>query len=89
MPDHTPPRKILGPEQVDDLGDAVLALARELWVVTDRLRCLEAVLEKRGLDVTAELAAFEPDAALQAELDGMRDRLIGGVVKALGGDSAG
>ena len=85
MSDTTPPRRILKPDQIDDVAKAVLALARELWVTRDRQIAVEAVLARHGLDIAAEVDAFEPDAAIQARLDIDRDRLIGAVVAALDG----
>ncbi len=87
MSDTTPPRRILKPDQIDDVARAVLALARELWVTRDRQIAVEAVLARHGLDIAAEVDAFEPDAAIQARLDTERDRLIGAVVAALDGGS--
>ena len=86
MPDLTPERRILAAENVDRVAEAVLALARELWVLNDRVRVLEAVLEQKGLDVSAEIERFEPDAAMQQKLDAARDRIIDAVAGALAGD---
>jgi hypothetical protein len=83
--DLTQPRQILDPGQIDRVADALLALTRELWVTRDRQILLEGVLAKHGIDAGAEIDAIEPDAALQARLDGERDRLIGAVVAALNG----
>jgi hypothetical protein len=85
MPDLTPERTILKPEQIDDVAQAVLAVARELWVTIDRQLVLEAVLAKRGLDVSAEVDALEPDPALQAKLDARRAALLETITQALNG----
>jgi hypothetical protein len=85
MPDLTPERTILKPEQIDDVAQAVLAVARELWVTIDRQLVLEAVLAKRGLDVSAEIDALEPDPALQAKLDARRAALLETITQALNG----
>lgn len=84
MSDHTDPRKFLSSDQVDNVADAVLALARELWVVADRQLVLEAILARHEIDAAA-IDAFEPDAALQAALDTRRDRIVGAVSRALSG----
>lgn len=86
MSDHTGPRKFFGADQVDNVADAVLALARELWVVTDRQIVLEAILARRGIEVAADIDAFEPDAALQAQLDARRDRMVAAISQALSGN---
>lgn len=83
MSDHTGPRRFFGVDQIDNVADAVLALARELWVVTDRQLMLEVILARRGIDVAAEIDAFEPDATLQAVLDARRDRMVAAISKAL------
>ncbi|QMW22662.1 hypothetical protein [Sandaracinobacteroides saxicola] len=55
-------------------------LARELWVVKDRQIILEAVLARHGLDLAAEIAAFQPEGAiadrLAAERAALLERLI-------------
>jgi uncharacterized ferritin-like protein (DUF455 family) len=84
-----PERRILKPEQIDDLGQAVLALTREVWLVTDRMLVLERVLEARGLSVTAEIDAFIPDAEFAADLEARRNRLLEAVLTALRAAPAG
>lgn len=86
MADLTPPRRILAPDQIDQVAQALLALARELWVAVDRQIMLEAVLARNGIDAAAEIDALEPDPALQASLDARRDRLIGAIASALNGE---
>jgi len=76
-------REILSLAQLDNVAEAVLNLAAEVWALTDRTRIMEEVLKAHGLDVTAEIDRFRPDPALEAELDAKRDRLIASVVRAL------
>jgi len=64
------------PGQVDNVAEAVLALARELWVVTDRLAIVEAVLEEKGVVVADLIDSYQPDAALEAKLKTKRERLV-------------
>ena len=85
MTDTTPAHNVYRPEQIDLVADAVIALTREVWVLTDRQRVLEAVLTKHGIDTTAEIDAFTPDPALETLLAAKRDRLIGAVTRALSG----
>lgn len=47
----------------------LLAMARELWVVRDRQRVLEQLLAERGIVAADAVDAYQPTAALQAELD--------------------
>jgi hypothetical protein len=81
---NTPPRAIFTSAQVDDLAQALLTLTRELWVVKDRQRVLEAVLAERGIDVTAAIESHTPSPALEAELAAEGKRLVGAVIAALG-----
>lgn len=47
----------------------LLTLARELWVLRDRQRVLEALLEARGILVSDEIDRFEWPASAEAECD--------------------
>jgi hypothetical protein len=82
---NTPDRPTLHEADVPQLGAALLALTREVWVLTDRLTVLEAVLARHGIDAAAEIEAFQPDAAVQARLDAKGAALVAAVVEALGG----
>ncbi len=44
-------------------------MARELWVVKDRQRVLETLLAQHGILAPDAVTAWQPDAAIQAELD--------------------
>ncbi len=79
-------RRILTSDQLDDVGEAILALTREVYVLTDRLMVLEAVLEKRGIAVQAEVDRFIVPPDLQAKLNDKRDKIIGAVLSALKSD---
>lgn len=76
-------RRMLSVDQLDDLGEAIVALAREVYVVTDRLTVLEAVLESKGLSVTAEVDRFQVTPELQARLNTKRDAILKAVLAAL------
>lgn len=75
-------RQILAGDQIDDLGAALIALTRELWVVVDRMTMLEVLLAQHGIPV-AELDDLQPDAATAALLDTKRERLLHAVMSAL------
>lgn len=75
--------RMLAPDQIDDLGQAVLVLARELWVVKDRQRVLEAVLDANGIPVSEAVRDHQPDANLAAALQAERDRFTRAVMQAL------
>jgi hypothetical protein len=72
--------------RVDDLGRALLALAREVWVLRDRQRILEAVLEQRGIAVADAVERFQPDPELQARLEAERRAFVDGFLRALAPD---
>jgi hypothetical protein len=79
-------RKALAPEDVDKLGQALLTLAKELWIVKDRQLITEAVLAKRGIDIGEEIATHKPDAALDAKLAAEREGLIKKLMQDLTGE---
>ena len=88
MPDpllsDPPARAMLGADQLDDLGLALLALTRELWVVIDRQAVLEKLLERHGISA-AEIDAFQPDAAFAEALETRRKALVATVLGAFAG----
>jgi hypothetical protein len=77
-PSQVQPRRrtALKPEDIDKLGQAVLTLAKELWIIKDRQAITEAVLAKRGIDIREEISLFQPDAALDAKLNAERQALV-------------
>jgi hypothetical protein len=78
-------RAILLPGQLDRLGEAMLALTSEVWILTDRLTVLEAVLDEQGINVSAAIATDVPNPTMEKALDAKRDKLIGIVLGALNG----
>lgn len=80
--DTTAERRILSDDRIDDLGEAILALTRELWVLTDRQAVLEAVLAEAGID-TARIDSYTTNDALRAQLAERRQLLIDNVLTAL------
>ena len=68
------PASLLLPSQIDDLGLALITLARELWVTKDRQIVLENMLQKKGL--IEDVGALQPDEALIAKLAEERNRFI-------------
>jgi hypothetical protein len=76
-------RRILTPDQIDDLAEALLSLTREVWVLTDRQYVLERVLEGAGLDIRQAVEKYSPTEAEAAELADKRKRLIGELLRTL------
>ncbi|MBL8629131.1 MAG: hypothetical protein JNM81_05855 [Rhodospirillaceae bacterium] len=87
-PTHVQPRRrnALKPEDLDKLGQAVLTLAKELWVVKDRQTVTEAVLAKRGIDIGEEISLFQPDEKLEARLAAERQELVKKLMQDLTGE---
>jgi hypothetical protein len=75
--------EVLHETDIDHLGQALITLTKELWIVKDRQRVLEATLVDAGLLKNVAVDTYQPDAALQAELQTARQNLIDGVIDAL------
>lgn len=73
----------LNPGQIDDVANALLVLARELWVVKDRQRVLEALLVENHVIVPDAVADHQPGPALAAALDAERGRYTRALMAAL------
>ena len=81
--DDTPLSVNLRPEDVDRLGQALVTLARELWVLKDRQRVLEAALAEAGVVPAGAVDSWQPDTGLSEELATERRRLIDGLIEVL------
>jgi ABC-type transporter Mla subunit MlaD len=75
--------KILNDEQLDDVARALLTLARELWVVRERQRALEELLEERGIHIGEQLKNYQPTLAQLAANDADRRRFVQEIVAQL------
>ena len=80
---NTPELKALLPEQIDNLGRAIIGLTREICVLTDRLAVTEAVLAARGIDIAEAVETHQPDAVLQRRIDAQVSRIINDMLGAL------
>ena len=80
---NTPQLRALIPEQIDNLGRAVITLTREICVLTDRLAVTEAVLAARGIDIAEADETHQPDAALQGRIDTQVNRIIAEILETL------
>ena len=70
---------------IDNLGQAILTLTEELWVLKDRQRVLEDILNKAGIADTADIDRHRPDADLTEALQAERQQLINNILSALQG----
>jgi len=69
---------------VGRLGQALITLTKEVWVLRDRQRVLEAALEAAGVLDRAVIDAHTPDAKLAESLAQERQQLIDNILQALG-----
>ena len=67
----------------DRATQLALTLARELWVVKDRLMVLEAVLAQQGTPLQELVDRYQPAAESRIAIDAERKRFIGEVLAAL------
>ncbi len=84
-PFNTPERPTLAAEDVPGLGQTVITLTHELYILIDRIATLEAVLEGHGLNVGEEIEAFKPNEAQQQRLNEYGRALVARVTNALAG----
>ena len=75
--------RVLKTEDLDRLGQAVLTLTKELWVLKDRQRILEAALADKGMLEPGAVDAHEPDEQLADALSAERRQLINDVLDTL------
>lgn len=60
----------------DNILDALVELAAEVWTTRDRLVILEAVLAEQGIDAAARVEAHVPSDAVKAERKALREAFI-------------
>jgi len=78
-------RLTLTPDQIGDVGQALLTLAHEVAVLADRLAVMEQVLAAQGLPGPSDLDAYMPDEATAADLDARTQAMVNRIVGALAG----
>ena len=78
-----PEREILNASDIDGLGQAIITLTKEIWVLTDRLHVMESVLAQKGLDISEDIKSFQPDEEMSAKLSAENSALIERVLSAL------
>jgi len=75
--------RVLKVEDVDRVGQALLTLTMEVWVLRDRQRILEAALEKAGVLSAGAIDTYEPSDELKTSLRDERHRLIDSMLDTL------
>jgi hypothetical protein len=66
----------------------IMTLAAELYVVKDRLRALEVMLQQRGLLDSGALDHYVPDAAEQASCEAERTAYVRELMRCVLGEQA-
>ncbi|MBB36259.1 MAG: hypothetical protein CME88_16410 [Hirschia sp.] len=84
-PTDPPETAILKDAHIDDVARGLLALAREVWVLTDRVMIMEALLEDRGVS-SGMIDNFQPDEKLELELKKRREAMLGRLMTAMGAE---
>lgn len=82
---NRPDRQILSGQNIDDLAVAMITMTRELCVLADRVKLLEHVLIRHGIDAVAEIERMVPDAELQKQLDAQALEITRPVIDAMRG----
>lgn len=68
--------------EIDRLLARLARLMAEHWAVKERLLTIEALLKERNILSDADIDAYQPDDAMEAELNRQRDQLIRSVLEA-------
>jgi hypothetical protein len=69
-----PARKALTPDQIDNLGYALIEMAKELWIIKDRQMITEALLRQKG--VVVDIDSYQPGPDLTAHIAAERTRFL-------------
>ncbi len=83
---NSPDRPTLTADDMPGVGQAVMTLTHELYVLIDRIAALEAVLERHGLNVSDEIEAYKPNEEQQERLNQRGRALVARVTNALAGE---
>lgn len=71
---------------IDSLVTMMLELSAELWVVKERQRALETLLQESSPDLVEKLEAWQPDDAMAAELATERQVFLRTILRTLEAD---
>ncbi|MEQ8733387.1 MAG: hypothetical protein RIC29_00560 [Rhodospirillaceae bacterium] len=70
-------------DRLETITEAYFSLASEVWVVLDRLYCMEEALKISGIDISKDIETLTPDGEYKEKLDQKRTEFVSGVFKAL------
>lgn len=68
--------------ELDRLLARLARLMAEHWAVKERLLTIEALLAEKNILTAADIDAYQPDEATEAEWNAQRDQLIRAVLEA-------
>lgn len=68
---------------IDNLMNITLELGAAIWVVKDRLRVVEELLEQRGVVTQEMIEVYRPDPSRERDLRARRDAFIDKVYKSV------
>ncbi len=71
----------------DEMVSMMLELMSEVWVLRERMYALEQVAADRGIELTAGIEAWQPDAQQAEQLAEARATFIANVTRSLGANS--
>ena len=71
---------------LDRAMGVVMALAAEVWVLTDRVRSIEQILERKGVLIGSELDRHQPDSEQARRIDAEREVFINNLMVNLLGE---
>jgi hypothetical protein len=75
--------QVLQTSDIDRLGQALIMLTEELWILRDRQRILESALHDAGVLEKATVDTYQPGEALKGQLESDRKKLIDGLLDVL------
>lgn len=64
--------RYLQSRRIEDIAQAFVSLASELWIVKDRMAVLEQVLDRHGIPAPTAVDAFTPQGEFKDALDAER-----------------
>lgn len=82
---NLPQVECLRPDQIDNVGRALLTLMREVAVLQDRTMVLEELLDQAGVIASEAVDTYQPSEAFQHRSEAATGRMIASVLAALQG----
>ena len=71
-----PEQEFFADPAIDRLLGMVMTLSAEVWVLSDRMRSIEHLLDSKGVVSRADLDAFQPDETAAQEIAEERNAFV-------------